>query len=148
MTSLEEKILAINNTTLGATMSNRYTNSVSISGWILQQPKFKVNKELNRKSCSFILHQIGLTSTGETNDDTFPVICYVSDTIFRLIQETTSVCYICIIGSLMWQPTIKTYAIYMNDFQIVNWLDMELEPRYHKKRKDSDTLDKQETDKL
>lgn len=134
---IEDIINQIASSPIGIKMKRSYSNSVEISGWVLQEPKYVKNEKTNNETCSFILYQIGTMLNGDTFVKTFNVITYSRELIKRLREEIHgNVFFIAATCSLVWNGKIRSYNCHMGNFMIPCELDTKLEPPYAKEKKD------------
>ena len=128
---LNDKIKQIAESSLNFGMNNRYANSVQLSGWIMQKPKFSHNPRTNSKAVSFILFQVMTTPTGEIETNSFSVITYV-DGIMEQLMKLEHVAFIVLIGKLVFNRFKKTVSPQLLQCEITHETDIELEPSYER----------------
>lgn len=131
---LNNKIKQIADSSLNFGMNNRYANSVQLSGWIMQKPKFSHNPRTNSKAVSFILVQVMTTPTGEIETNSFSIITYV-DGIMEQLLKLEHVAFVVMIGKLVFNRYKKTTSPQLLQCEITHETDIELEPSYERETK-------------
>lgn len=130
--ALEEKIELIGNSSITIALHGRYADTITLSGWVLQKPKFIQGNK--KESCSFILHQIN-NIDGITYDKTFSILAYQPDVI-ELMRTVDKVSLVHVVGMLGFNSVKKFYFPQVFDAKISHVLDVELEPPYERKEKE------------
>ena len=108
-----------------------YSNTLNISGWILQEPKYDVS-EHGFESCYFIIHQPKLTNKNEVFDNTFVINVIGKNNVARLKEEVKTASFIIILGKIKWSYKIRAYTLCLTDFKVASHLDTPLESTYEK----------------
>lgn len=126
---LEDKLKYIADTPLGMSMNGKYSNSLSLNGFILQEPKFV--RGAKSLSGSFIIYQVNKTPNGEYLSKSYAIITYIPSVIEKL-RKVKNVCFVNCLCKLEWQPKIKSYVVVMWDFDLSCELDIKLEAQYQK----------------
>lgn len=127
--TLEELINEIGNSALGVSMSGRYTNSLTLNGFLLQKPKFIKNKYRNNESCSFIIYQISRTPDNQTGVKSFNAITYLPKVVEKL-KGVKTCCFITLFCNLEWTPKMRSYTAQMYDCEITCEMTYELLGEY------------------
>jgi len=127
--TLEELISEIGESALGVSMSGRYTNSLTLNGFLLQKPKFIRNQYRNNESCSFIIYQISRTLDNQTGVKSFNAITYLPQLVNKL-KGVENCCFITLFCRLEWTPKLRSYTAQMYDCEITCEMDYKLLGEY------------------
>lgn len=122
---IREKILRISETALVESMSKRYTNSLVLSGFILQKPKF------NEKNCSFIIYQINKTDNGLSLVKTYSAIAFIPKIVEQL-KQIKHCCFVVIYCTFEYNPRTKKPQAQAWKCDIAVELSEELDPPYQR----------------
>lgn len=126
-----EKILLLANGDLVKSMSGRYLNSLMLNGFILQKPKFINNTKKGIEACSFILHQINLTESGQVLDKTYSIMVYIPKVVEQM-KTITTCCFVTCACNLEWNGIRKLAYGQAYDIEISCVLSDELDEPYNK----------------
>lgn len=132
---INDLILKISKMYIAQDIKKRYKNGGVVNGFILQKPKFTVNPNTNRESCSFILHQVDdRTFSGKILDKTFNVLTFVQPLIEHM-RTVDKVSFIECDYVLVWNTKLKSYCPQVYDLRIAAITEEPLEPEYEVKEK-------------
>ena len=126
---LNELISEIGESALGVSMSGRYTNTLTLNGFILQKPKFIKNVNRNNESCSFIIYQISRTIDNQTGIKSFNAITYLPKVVEKM-KEVKTCCFITCFCRLEWTPKLRSYNAQMYECDITCEMDYPLLGEY------------------
>lgn len=126
---IENKIKEICDSGIGESMSGKYSNSLSLNGFILQKPKFIKNEKTGSESVSFIIHQMQKTTEGQYMDRSFSTISYVPK-IIEEMRKVDKVVFINTLSQLFWFGAKKSYYVITTSIEISCTLDIELDEPY------------------
>lgn len=114
---IEKALTNIANSDIGISISGRYTNTISLNGFIVQKPRITPNRKTGNETCSFILHQITKTINGYIVDKTFHVLCYLPNVVDRL-KELENICFVNVVGTFERSRKYKCDYCQMYNFEI------------------------------
>lgn len=111
-----EIIIEIAESTLGQLLEIKHKNSLIISGFLYQKPRFLVHDKTKFESCTFVLHHIARLKN-RIMDKPYPLMIMKKD-IIKKFKQIDKVCYITCCCRVEWQPKMKSLAAKVMDFEI------------------------------
>lgn len=130
---LEDKIKLLANSQLTFGFNKKYANTCSLSGWILQKPKFSENPIKKSKAVSFIVFQIMVNEIGVIETNSFSVITY-NETLFDTLLKMENASFVTCLGKVIYNHFKRTYSPQIMALELALETDIPLEPTYESKK--------------